>query len=89
MAIFSTIMRQCALSMITLYQWCISPWLGCCCRFTPTCSEYTKQAITNHGPLKGIKLGFFRLIRCRPGGQWGYDPVEECRNSSSECCDKS
>ena len=89
MAIFSTIMRQCALSMITLYQCCISPWLGSCCRFTPTCSEYTKEAIISHGLLKGVKQGIMRLIRCRPGGQWGYDPVKVYRKSSSGCCDKS
>lgn len=89
MAIFSTIMRQCALGMITLYQWCVSPWLGSCCRFTPTCSEYTKEAIMHYGLMKGVKRGILRIIRCRPGCQWGYDPVEGDRKPSSGCCDKS
>ena len=47
-----------------------------CCRFTPTCSEYTKQAINKYGAIKGLKLGIKRLLRCRPGGDFGYDPLK-------------
>ena len=45
------------------------------CRFTPTCSEYMRQAIVKHGPIKGLWLGTKRLLRCHPWGGSGYDPV--------------
>lgn len=47
------------------------------CRFTPTCSEYTAQAIEKYGVIKGIKMGFKRLTKCRPNGGFGYDPIPE------------
>ncbi len=47
------------------------------CRFTPTCSEYTKQAILKYGSIKGLKLGLKRIKRCVPWGEYGYDPVPE------------
>ncbi|MEI7588385.1 MAG: membrane protein insertion efficiency factor YidD [Chitinophagia bacterium] len=62
--------------LIRFYQYVLSPWLGVSkCRFTPTCSHYTIQAIQKYGPLKGIYLGLVRLSKCRPGGGHGYDPV--------------
>jgi len=45
------------------------------CRFTPSCSPYTSEAIQKYGPIKGIYLGVKRLSKCRPGGGQGYDPV--------------
>lgn len=64
------------LIMIRFYQWVLSPYLGASkCRFTPTCSQYTAQAIEKYGPIKGIFLGMKRLSKCRPGGGHGYDPV--------------
>jgi len=47
------------------------------CRFTPTCSQYMKEAIIKYGWLKGCWLGIKRLLRCRPFGKYGYDPVKE------------
>lgn len=60
---------------IRFYRYFISPWLGNSCRFTPTCSVYMMQAIEKHGPLKGLKLGVFRVCRCHPWSQGGEDPV--------------
>ena len=47
------------------------------CRFTPTCSQYTLEAVERHGAGKGLVMGARRLGRCRPGGPGGYDPVPE------------
>lgn len=60
---------------IRFYQICISPLLGPSCRFTPTCSEYARQAILKHGPIKGLGLAIWRILRCNPWGGSGYDPV--------------
>ena len=46
------------------------------CRFTPTCSEYMAEAIEEYGVIKGIKLGIKRIVRCRPRGGFGFDPVK-------------
>ena len=60
---------------IVFYQKCISPFTPASCRFTPTCSEYAKQAIRKHGPIKGLGLAVWRILRCNPWGGSGYDPV--------------
>ena len=60
---------------IKIYQYAISPLLGSNCRFMPTCSEYTIEAIQKYGVIKGIKLGTKRICRCHPMGDSGYDPV--------------
>lgn len=71
--IFSNI----AVRLINFYQRCISPYIGgkCACRFYPTCSEYTKQAIQKHGLFLGGFMGIKRILRCNPYGGFGYDPV--------------
>lgn len=60
---------------IKIYQILISPLLGPSCRFTPTCSQYTIEAIQKYGPFKGGWLGFRRILRCHPWGGCGHDPV--------------
>ena len=57
------------------YQLMVSPYLPPACRFTPTCSEYTRQAIERYGALKGLGLGFKRLCRCHPASSGGFHPV--------------
>ncbi len=57
------------------YKKFISPLLGNNCRFYPTCSEYTMQAIEIHGVVKGILLGAWRILRCNPFCKGGIDPV--------------
>ncbi|QUB47143.1 membrane protein insertion efficiency factor YidD [Prevotella sp. oral taxon 475] len=60
---------------IRLYQVAISPYTPPSCRFIPSCSEYARQAIAKHGPLKGSALALWRILRCHPWGGSGYDPV--------------
>jgi len=60
---------------IRFYRKFISPLTPPSCRFTPTCSQYAIEAITKHGPFKGGWLAIKRVLRCRPGGGSGYDPV--------------
>jgi hypothetical protein len=61
--------------LIRLYQIALSPYFGQQCRFTPTCSEYTRQAIQRHGAWKGAWLGMKRVSRCHPWHPGGHDPV--------------
>lgn len=63
------------IGLIKVYQYGISPLLGPKCRFTPTCSQYTIEAIQKHGIFKGIWLGIKRISKCHPGGGSGFDPV--------------
>ena len=60
---------------IWIYQKAISPYTPPSCRFTPTCSEYARQALIKHGPVKGLWLAIRRILRCHPWGGSGYDPV--------------
>lgn len=65
--------------LINWYQKHVSVWLSSKnvnCKFYPTCSEYTKQAIQKYGALKGIILGIWRIIRCNPFSRGGYDPLK-------------
>jgi putative membrane protein insertion efficiency factor len=68
-------MRALLIFIITLYQRLISPFLGPSCRFTPTCSQYAKEALRKHGLLKGLGLSVRRILRCHPFHPGGYDPV--------------
>lgn len=63
------------IGLIKLYQRFISPMLGPHCRFQPTCSQYTLQAIASHGVLKGCWLGARRIGKCHPLHPGGHDPV--------------
>ena len=62
------------LKLIEIYQF-FSKYTPANCRFYPTCSEYTKQAIIKYGIIKGIYLGIKRICRCHPLNPGGYDPV--------------
>ena len=61
--------------MIRGYQVGISGGRPPCCRFTPSCSEYALEAIQARGPLIGVGLALWRVLRCNPLGKGGYDPV--------------
>ena len=60
---------------IRFYQRWLAALKAPCCRFHPTCSEYTRLAIVTHGPASGVWLGLKRIGRCRPWGGYGHDPV--------------
>jgi putative membrane protein insertion efficiency factor len=68
-------MKKAALFLIRGYKTLLSPLLGRHCRFHPTCSTYTYEAIQKYGLLKGILLGTKRLLRCHPFHPGGVDPV--------------
>ena len=61
--------------LIKFYQLAISPWLGKNCRYDPTCSHYTLEALKVHGLIKGGWLAMKRIASCHPWGGEGYDPV--------------
>ena len=69
-----TWLTRAALAGILGYQRLISPILGSACRFAPTCSEYARRALIEHGAGRGAWLAFWRLLRCKPFHPGGYDP---------------
>ncbi len=69
--------RRIAMTLIRIYQKLVSPLLGKNCRYQPTCSRYTYEAIERFGVLSGTSLAVKRLGRCHPLREGGYDPVPE------------
>jgi putative membrane protein insertion efficiency factor len=68
-------MRRWLLATIRFYQKFVSPLLGNNCRFYPTCSAYTYQAIEKYGVGRGGWMGIKRIVRCNPWNEGGFDPV--------------
>ena len=66
--------------LIKIYKFFISPLLGNSCRFAPTCSDYSIEALKTYGFLKGFFLSFKRIISCNPWGGSGFDPVKKNEN---------
>jgi len=70
-------MKRLMIALVRGYQLLISPVLGNNCRYMPSCSAYTIEAMEKHGPLRGLWLGIKRVGRCHPFHEGGYDPVPD------------
>ena len=68
-------MTRVATWLLNVYKRLISPFLPAACRYVPSCSEYTAEAVAKHGFFRGTALGLWRLLRCNPFARGGYDPV--------------
>ena len=73
--IIKNILSSFFIFLIKVYQVTLSPWLGGNCRYQPSCSRYSIEAIKKHGPFKGGWLSLKRILSCHPWGGSGYDPV--------------
>ncbi len=69
---------------LRLYQWTVRPLIPGCCRFEPGCSDYALQALREHGAARGSALAAWRVLRCHPFCDGGYDPVPPCRCEGSK-----
>lgn len=76
-------MRSVLLLLLRGYKLVISPWLGNRCRFHPSCSDYARDAIVEHGAGYGTYLAARRLCRCHPFHPGGFDPVPPARHACS------
>lgn len=72
------------IGLVRLYQILISPLTPATCRYQPTCSHYTIEALRKHGLFKGGKLSVKRIFSCHPWGGSGYDPVPDPENKSAK-----
>ena len=76
-ALMTTLPQRALMAIVRGYRLVLSPWLGNACRFEPTCSAYSLQALERHGAAAGSYLTLHRLARCHPFCSGGYDPVPE------------
>jgi len=67
--------RRLVIGLIQVYRKFLSPMLPPTCRYEPSCSLYTVQAIEKYGVLKGLFMGVLRVLRCHPFAKGGFDPV--------------
>ncbi|MCK5845595.1 MAG: membrane protein insertion efficiency factor YidD [Victivallales bacterium] len=77
-------MKRLLIVLVRLYQQILSPWLPKSCRFYPTCSHYTVEALQKHGIVHGLWLSLKRIGRCHPFHPGGVDPVPEVREQTAE-----
>jgi len=86
--------QRALMALVRGYRLLLSPWLGSSCRFEPTCSAYSLQALKDHGAAVGTYMTLRRLARCHPFCEGGHDPVPTCaptlfRRLSSTSIDKT
>jgi putative membrane protein insertion efficiency factor len=74
MELWKQLVRKVLIAAVRFYQRAISPLLGSNCRFTPTCSQYTVEAIEKYGAIIGVWKGIKRIAKCHPFHSGGYDP---------------
>ena len=79
--------RSALIGLVRLYQLVISPMLPRSCRFFPSCSQYMIDAITIHGPVRGIWMGVKRILRCQPLCKGGFDWVPVGEKPRRDCVD--
>jgi len=72
-----SIFTQILIKFIKIYKYLISPLIGPSCRYLPTCSEYSIEALKTYGFSKGLMLSFKRILSCHPWGNSGFDPVKK------------
>jgi uncharacterized protein len=75
---FDSSLKYVLLFMVIAYRVALSPLFGGACRFEPSCSEYAILSLRSHPPTLALKLIVKRLLKCRPGGPFGFDPVPTC-----------
>ena len=68
-------MQHLLIGLIRIYQVALSPFVGNQCRFTPTCSQYAREAVERHGAMRGAWMAIKRVSRCHPWLPGGHDPV--------------
>tara|TARA_B100001248_G_scaffold121857_1_gene91166 strand:- start:472 stop:711 length:240 start_codon:yes stop_codon:yes gene_type:complete len=71
------ILTKILIKLIKIYKYLISPLIGPSCRYQPTCSEYSIEALKTYGFVKGLMLSFKRIMSCHPWGNSGFDPVKK------------
>jgi putative membrane protein insertion efficiency factor len=74
-------MKRFLLLLLRIYKRAVSPALGPCCRFEPSCSAYAEEAIHVHGAARGLGLALWRVLRCQPFARAGLDPVPPPRTA--------
>ncbi len=79
-----SLLKHALIGLVKGYQLLISPFLGNNCRYYPSCSAYTIEAMEKHGPFKGIWMGIKRVSRCHPFHEGGVDPVPEPKEKKQD-----
>jgi putative membrane protein insertion efficiency factor len=69
-------MKFLLITLLRFYKVVVSPFLPPACRFTPTCSEYAREAIEKYGAIRGSLMAAWRICRCQPFARGGYDPLK-------------
>lgn len=83
-SIIGLVIKYIMIGLIQFYRHCIGPFMPPVCRFQPSCSTYFLEALEKKGLIKGTCLGIYRLLRCHPFCEGGYDPVDKDESSQDK-----